>query len=159
MIELILCNVILFLFRSCNFQCDESCQEGNFLQVCIISVICCSLYVTFSLFIFKNVHRMIMLITYSSKYKTIIHTSLLEEMIDERKTVFQDFINSKKEHGANFDKDFSWILNENVMSETKSKIEKIIFDENHLINTYHLNAPDSNGNIHIIRNQIVLTVG
>ena len=154
MIELILCNVILFLFRSCNFPCDESCQEG--FLVLFISIVCYLLYVTLSPLIFFP-HRMIMSVTYSSKYKTIIHTSLLEEMIDERKTVFQDFINSKKEHGANFNKDFSWILNENVISQTKSDIEKIFFDKNHLINTYHLNAPDSNGNIHIIRNQIVFT--
>ena len=85
----------------------------------------------------------------------IIHSSLMERLIDERKSLFSNFVEQEKENGKDVNSN-DWIystvnLNIDDVRSNKSRLEEILFDNKYSINVKYLNAPDSNGEYHIIR--------
>ena len=85
----------------------------------------------------------------------IIHSSLMERLIDERKSLFSNFVKQEKENGKDVNSS-NWThetvkLNIDYVRSNKSRLEEILFDNKYSINVKYLNAPDSNGEYHIIR--------
>ena len=85
----------------------------------------------------------------------IIHSSLMERLIDERKSLFSNFVEQEKENGKDVNSN-DWIystvnLNIDDVRSNKSRLEEILFNTKFSINSKYLNAPDSNGEYHIIR--------
>ena len=85
----------------------------------------------------------------------IIHSSLMERLIDERKSLFSNFVKQEEENGKDVNS-MAWLIDTLQMdiediSSNKSKLEEILFSNKYAINTKYLNAPGSNGDYHIIR--------
>ena len=85
----------------------------------------------------------------------IIHSSLMERLIDERKSLFSNFVKQEKENGKDVNSD-AWNhmtikLSIDDVRSNKSRLEEILFNNKYSINVKYLNAPDSNGEYHIIR--------
>ena len=85
----------------------------------------------------------------------IIHSSLMERLIDERKSLFSNFVKQEKENGKDVNSstwhDETLGLNIDDVRSNKSRLEEILFNTKFSINSKYLNAPDSNGEYHIIR--------
>ena len=87
--------------------------------------------------------------------KTVVHSSLIEEFIDSRKNLFTEFMEAQRAAGQTSLKDITSQM-EKACSQyrrTGSLLEKIFFSYSakYDIDDNYINAPDRNGDYHIIR--------
>ena len=85
--------------------------------------------------------------------KTVVHSSLIEDLIDSRKNKFTDFMEAQKEAGQTSLEEITSQMKKaySQYRETGSLLEKIFFSYSQDIDDNYINAPDRNGDYHIIR--------
>ena len=96
--------------------------------------------------------------------KIIVHSSLIEELIDSRKNLFKEYMDTQKEAGLS---SISEITDEKIaaskslrilkdeslrISKDGSLLERVFLSHN--IDENYINAPDRNGDYHIIRYEV-----
>ena len=87
--------------------------------------------------------------------KTVVHSSLIEELINSRKNSFVDFMEAQKKAGQTSLEEITSQMEE-APSQYRRKgslLEKIFFSYSakYDIDDNYINAPDRNGDYHIIR--------
>ena len=90
--------------------------------------------------------------------KTVVHSSLIEELIDSRKNKFTDFMEAQKEAGQTLlnEIDSQISIQKEAYRKTGSLLEKLFFShyQYETIDDNYINAPDRNGDYHIIRYEV-----